>query len=29
MGYSIGVPTWVLHKTSFVKIIDKVDKGDQ
>lgn len=24
----IGVPTWVLQKTSFIKVIDDIDKDD-
>ena len=25
----MGVPTWILQKTSFIKIIDKADTDDQ
>ena len=26
MGYTIGVPIWVIQKASFIKMVDKADK---
>ena len=27
-GYPIGIPTWVLQKNNFIKVVDKADKSD-